>query len=111
MTIAGSCTEARRRLGADPAARALADRDLHCSVAGLDETWVANLESFTGPVLAIGAGHGWGAYMEDQLGLFGSTDVVFRFHPNFGHADHFWSERHRSHVERPILHWLERVAR
>ena len=86
-------------------------RDLHCSVAGLDETWVANLESFTGPVLAIGAGHGWGAYMEDQLGLFGSTDVVFRFHPNFGHVDHFWSERHRSHVERPILHWLQRVAR
>ncbi len=86
-------------------------RDLHCSVAGLDDQWVANLGNFTGPVLAIGAGSGWGAYMEDQLGLLGSTDVTFRFNPNFGHVDHFWSERHRSHLERPILHWLERVAR
>ena len=86
-------------------------RDLYCSVAGLDDEWIANLGNSTGPVLAIGAGHGWGAFFEDQLGLFGSTDVVFRFNPNFGHVDHFWSERHRSYVERPILHWLERVAR
>ncbi len=86
-------------------------RDLHCSVAGLDDTWVDGLDAFTGPVLAIGAGHGWGAYIEDQLGILGSTDVEFLFQPDFGHVDHFWSERHRDYLELPILQWLRRVGR
>lgn len=86
-------------------------RDWHCSIAGLDDRFVANLGSFDAPVLAIGAGHGWGAYMEDQLGLLGSTDVSFLFQPDFGHVDHFWSEDHRSYIERPILRWLERISR
>jgi pimeloyl-ACP methyl ester carboxylesterase len=85
-------------------------RDWHCSIAGLDDSFTANLGSFTGPVLAIGAGHGWGAYMEDQLAVLGSTRVSFLFEPEFGHVDHFWSKRHRLLIEQPILRWLQRVA-
>ncbi len=84
-------------------------RDTTCSVAGLDDQHVANLGSFTGPVLAIGAGHGWGALFEDQLALFGSGNVTLQRKEDFGHMDHFLYQHHRNLVERPILYWLQEV--
>ncbi len=84
-------------------------RDLHCSLAGLDDRYVADLGDFTGPILALGAGHGYGPYMQDQLDRFGSSDVTMRYQPDFGHVDHFWSPRHRALLEFPILRWLRGV--
>ncbi|MCP3964573.1 MAG: hypothetical protein GY719_42635 [bacterium] len=86
-------------------------RDLHCSYAGIDDQFVDGLGSFTGPVLAIGAGHGYGPYLQDQLDRFGSREVELRVEPDFGHLDHFWSDQHRAFVERPVLRWLRRTLR
>ncbi len=84
-------------------------RDLHCSLAGLDDRYVADLGEFSGPVLALGAGHGYGPFMQDQLDLFGSSDVTMRYQPDFGHVDHFWSPRHQMLVEQPIMDLLLRA--
>jgi len=84
-------------------------RDISCSLAGSETAYTANLGSFTGSVLAIGGGRGFGAYMAYQLSLFGSDDVTFHLEPDFGHIDHFMTRRHRQYVERPIFAWAERV--
>lgn len=84
-------------------------RDWHCALAGSDDTHVANLEGYTAPVLALGAGHGYGPYMQDQLDRLGSSEVEFQYRPGFAHVDHFWSADHREVLERPILRWLRRV--
>lgn len=84
-------------------------RDISCSLAGSETAYVANLGSFTGSVLAIGGGRGFGAYMGYQLSLFGTDDVTFLLEPDFGHIDHFMTPRHREYVERPIFAWAERV--
>jgi len=84
-------------------------RDVSCSLAGIETSYVSNLGSFTGPVLAIGGGRGFGAFMGDQLARFGTDDVTFLLEPDFGHIDHFMTERHRQYVERPIFAWAERV--
>ncbi|MCB1057786.1 MAG: hypothetical protein KDD11_19980 [Acidobacteria bacterium] len=83
-------------------------RDVSCSLAGLETSYVDNLGAFTGPVLAIGGGHGFGAYMQPNLDLFGSSDVTLLLEPDFGHIDHFMTADHRDYVERPILRWLTR---
>jgi len=84
-------------------------RDVSCSLAGSETSYVSNLGSFTGAVLAIGGGRGFGAFMGDQLARFGTDDVTFLLEPDFGHIDHFMTERHREYVERPIFRWVERL--
>lgn len=82
-------------------------RDVSCALAGLDATHVANLGAFTGRVLGIGGGGGFGPYMPDNLALFtGAADVEFQLEPAFGHIDHFMTPDHRDFLERPILEWL-----
>lgn len=84
-------------------------RDISCSLAGVETAYVSNLGSFTGSVLAIGGGRGFGAFMGHQLSLFGTSDVTFLLEPDFGHIDHFMTPRHRDFVERPIFEWAEEV--
>ncbi|HKH46193.1 MAG TPA: hypothetical protein VKM72_16145 [Thermoanaerobaculia bacterium] len=84
-------------------------RDISCSLAGVETSYVSNLGNYHGSVLAIGGGHAFGAYMDDQLDQIGSTDKTFLLTPEFGHIDHFMTARHRWYVERPILRWVERV--
>jgi pimeloyl-ACP methyl ester carboxylesterase len=86
-------------------------RDISCGMAGIDLNHVDNLGSFTGSVFMIGAGHGYGYYMQDQLDLFGSTDKTLVIEPEFGHIDHFLHPNHRQYVELPILHWLQRIMK
>ena len=83
--------------------------DVTCSIAGATTTFTANLGSFTGPLLAIGGGHAFGAYMADQIALFGSTSKQFRLQPLFGHVDHATTADHRRYVEEPILDFLAQV--
>jgi len=86
-------------------------RDVACALAGVDDRHVAELGNFTGSVLAIGGGHGFGPYMHDQLDLLGSNDTRLLLEPAFGHIDHFMTRRHRDYVERPIYHWVKRLFR
>ncbi len=80
-------------------------RDINCSLAGVETRFTDNLASFTGPVLMIGGGRGFGPYMDDQLAQFGSADKTLLLEPDFGHIDHMMTPRHRDFVERPILDW------
>lgn len=84
-------------------------RDVSCSLAGVETRYTDHLDAFTGPILAIGGGHGFGAYLGPQLALFGSTDVTLRLEPAFGHIDHMMTPRHVDFVERPIFEFLRRV--
>jgi len=97
-------TDAERFVAYSPIALT---RDVSCALAGLDTTHVANLGAFTGRVLGIGGGGGFGPYIPDNLALFTSAaDVDFLFEPGFGHIDHFMTPEHQQYVERPILRWL-----
>lgn len=80
-------------------------RDISCSLAGSETDYVSNLANYTGAVLMIGGGRGFGAYMEDQLALFGSTNKTLRVKPGFGHIDHMMTPQRRRFIERPILQW------
>jgi hypothetical protein len=82
-------------------------RDISCSLAGLETAYVDHLGDFTGAVLAIGGGLGFGPYMGDTLDLLGSDDVTFLLTPGFGHIDHFMTPNHRDYVERPLVDWLQ----
>jgi pimeloyl-ACP methyl ester carboxylesterase len=85
-------------------------RDVSCALAGTDTTHVSNLGAFTGSILAIGGGRGFGAYMDDQLAQFtGTADKVLLLEPEFGHIDHMMTRDHREYVERPIFEWAARV--
>ena len=84
-------------------------RDISCSLAG-DATYTGNLGAFTGSVLMIGGGLGFGGFMDDQLDAFtGTSDKQLLLEPEFGHVDHFMTPFHRRFVERPILKWLRDV--
>lgn len=84
-------------------------RDVSCSLAGIEGAYVDGLGAFTGRVLGIGGGGGFGPYMPDTLALFtAASGVDFLLEPAFGHIDHFMTPAHQRFVERPILRWLRR---
>jgi len=85
-------------------------RDISCSLAGAETRYTDNLAAFDGPILAIGGGRGFGAYMDDNLALFSSAYVDFILTDAFGHVDHIFlpTPFHRLFVELPILRWLHR---
>lgn len=84
-------------------------RDYTCALGG-ERTFTDHLAGFTAPVLALGAGHGFGPRMGDNLGLLGSADVTWIVDSERGHLDLFASPDHRQRIEKPVLEWLERVA-
>jgi pimeloyl-ACP methyl ester carboxylesterase len=85
-------------------------RDVSCSLAGVETSYVNNLGAFTGSVLAIGGGKAFGPYLDDQLAQFtGTTDKTLLVEPDFGHIDHYMTADHREFVERPIFEWAVRV--
>jgi pimeloyl-ACP methyl ester carboxylesterase len=84
-------------------------RDYTCALGG-ERTFTGNLESFTAPVYVLGAGHGFGAWMDDQVEILGTTDVTRRFYPDFGHGDHYTSPEHRQILEGPLFAWLKQLT-
>lgn len=84
-------------------------RDYTCALGG-ERTFTDNLESFTAPVYVLGAGHGFGAWMDDQVEILGSTDVTRSFYPDFGHGDAYTSPDHKQILEGPLFDWLKRVT-
>lgn len=81
-------------------------RDVSCSLAGLETAYINNLGNYHGAVLGIGGGHGFGPYLQGNLDLIGSDDIELLIEPEFGHADHLLTARHRRFVEQPILEWI-----
>jgi pimeloyl-ACP methyl ester carboxylesterase len=94
------------RMFADYVPNALV-RDISCSLGGVETAYTDNLGAFTGSVLAIGGGRGFGPYMQGNLDQMTSADTTLLLEPEFGHIDHFMTPRHRQFVELPILHWLQ----
>ena len=85
-------------------------RDISCSLAGVETAYTSNLGSYTGAVLVIGGGRGFGGYIGDQVARFsGTTDKTVLIEPLFGHIDHFMTKDHRDFVEKPIFDWATRV--
>lgn len=85
-------------------------RDISCSLAGVETAYTSNLGSYTGSVLVIGGGRGFGGAIGDQVARFsGTTDKTVLIEPLFGHIDHFMTKDHRDFVERPIFDWARRV--
>jgi pimeloyl-ACP methyl ester carboxylesterase len=80
-------------------------RDVSCGLAG-ERTFTDNLESFTGPVLMIAGGHGFGPEMRDTKQLLTNADVTVEFKKKYGHVDHVFSTKHLQEVEHPVLAWL-----
>ncbi len=85
-------------------------RDISCSLAGVETDYTSNLGSYTGAVLVIGGGRGFGGFIGDQVAKFsGTTDKTVRIEPQFGHIDHFMTKHHRDFAEKPIFNWARRV--
>jgi pimeloyl-ACP methyl ester carboxylesterase len=84
-------------------------RDIVCSFAG-DPAFVGNLASYTGPILSFEAGLGLGPYMDDTIGLTGSTSVHTESHPDFGHNDLPTSPSRMQLFDIKILAWIEAVV-
>ena len=80
-------------------------RDVMCSFAG-DPTFVDNLASYTGPILAFELGLGFGELANDVIALTSSSDVKIRPHPNFGHADLLTTPIHGLLFELQLLEWI-----
>jgi len=83
-------------------------RDLTCGMGG-DRTHTDDLGAFDGPVLLIGGELGFAGQNLDLAGLLVAADVTVENQPGFGHADHWFSVRHRRFVEGEILRWLVRT--
>lgn len=84
--------------------------DVPCSLAG-DTTYVSNLGSYHRPILALGAGHGFGQTYGDLLSLFGTPSwkkTVFT-DADFGHFDHYTAANHLDLVEKKVVSWLKQV--
>jgi pimeloyl-ACP methyl ester carboxylesterase len=86
-------------------------RDVVCSQAG-DLTFTGNLGAFDGAVLAIEAGLGFGALLQDVFALMPLADITQLQNPSFGHVDFQVNPDHETILDAPIIQWLKhKVAR
>jgi hypothetical protein len=60
----------------------------------------------------VRAGHGFGAWMGDNLELLGTRedDITTNAVADFAHGDHYASPDVRTLLIQPLFHWLKRVA-
>lgn len=80
-------------------------RDVECGIAGARD-FTHNLDKYTGPVLAVRAGHGFGPGMGDNLALLGSKDVQTVDLKDLGHFDTTTNAKHTAQLDVPIRDWL-----
>ncbi|MCW5963086.1 MAG: hypothetical protein KIT83_03530 [Bryobacterales bacterium] len=85
------------------------NRDLHCSLAGVESSFTSQLANFTAPVMIIQGGKGFGPVMDELPGKLGSLSVTINGIPYFGHVDHSGTLAHRFVLELPIAAWLKQV--
>ncbi len=85
-------------------------RDVSCSLAG-ETTYTNNLDSFTGPVLMLAGGRGFGPEILDTKALMTNASVTLDYKEDYGHVDHVFSTKHMQEVEHPILSWFMREVK
>jgi pimeloyl-ACP methyl ester carboxylesterase len=85
-------------------------RDVSCGLAG-ETTFSGNLQGFTGSVLMLAGGRGFGPEMLDTKALLTNAKVTVDYKEDYGHVDHVFSTKHMQEVEHPILAWLMRDVR
>jgi pimeloyl-ACP methyl ester carboxylesterase len=81
-------------------------RDVVCSQAG-DATFTGNLGAFQGSVLAIQAGLGFGALLQDVFPLMPNADIALIQSSDFGHVDFQVNADHQHLLDKPIAQWLK----
>jgi pimeloyl-ACP methyl ester carboxylesterase len=81
-------------------------RDYMCGLAG-ERTFTNRLELYNGPILSMQAGLGFGSYAEDNLALFGTTDITRYIQPEFGHSDFGTPKNYTDIICKPIWAWME----
>ena len=84
-------------------------RDYTCALGG-ERTFTGNLGSFTAPVYTVRAGHGFGAWMDDNLDLLGSDDITTNYVADFAHGDHYASPDSKKILLQPLFAWLLQAA-
>ncbi len=82
-------------------------RDISCSLGG-ERTFTSHLGSFTRPVYLMGGGVAFAEQNHDLTHILGSHDVTFNEIEPFGHADHWFTPRHRQVLENDLDRWLNR---
>jgi pimeloyl-ACP methyl ester carboxylesterase len=86
--------------------------DVYCSQASIfPSAFVNHLGNYTRPLMVIRTGHGFGPFMDDNLGLFGtpSTKRTTLLHSEFGHGDNYAAVNHVSVLQAPVKAWLDTV--
>ena len=84
-------------------------RDLNCGLAG-EITFTNNWGSFSGPVIMLAGGRGFGSAMFSTAQLMTSASVKINFKQEYGHVDYIFSNNHLHELEHPILTWLLQKA-
>ena len=86
-------------------------RDMRCSLAG-DRSFTSHLGQSHLPLLVFEAGTGgFGAFMQDNIALFESSDVETHVNTAYAHADHYVSADHQAQLEAPLFAWLKHHTR
>ena len=83
-------------------------RDLQCSLAGTDTSFVSALGSFSGHVFAHVAGNGFGPIVTDTAALT-SAAIDLHSYPLYAHRDADFGTAHAAVLEAPLLTWLASV--
>ena len=81
-------------------------RDISGGFAG-ERTFTGNLDLFTGKVLSIQAGLGFGSHAEDNLQLFTNANIERYIKPEYGHGDMLVPKNYIEIICEPIWEWLE----
>ena len=85
------------------------NRDMHCTLAGVETAFTAKLSKFKSPVMIIKGGQGFGTIMDELPAKLGSTSVTAVAINAFAHIDHIGHPAHAVGLEAPILLWLNWV--
>jgi hypothetical protein len=81
-------------------------RDIHCSLAGQDDTWTRNLSQFQGKIWVEASGLGFGQSNQDTAALATHASKTIVNFAQFGHVDAVFFRLHRLTYELPVLAWL-----
>lgn len=82
-------------------------RDSHCSMAGLDTSFVDRLDKFPGRVLVYAEGMGFNQMMLDTAGALENADVTVDYQPTFGESDRYFHDDWQQLALAPLVAWLD----
>ncbi|MEW6057467.1 MAG: hypothetical protein AB1540_12715 [Bdellovibrionota bacterium] len=82
-------------------------RDVNCGIAG-ETTFINNLSAFTGDVLMLKSGRGFGPLMTDLSTLLTSAQIRDDLPANdYGHVERYMHENYVKQLLKPMVKWLK----